>query len=459
MPSQISRYLAIVVVAFLCRFAGANDQPDEISLWQPQAYRDEIKPEFYIEKGTGRNGGDSLVIQTDERPKLQGFYVRSFPVDGGKHYRFEMFRRVTNVAVPRQAVFVRVLWHDDNGKPVYRDKPVIGPYHAKDAPELTTGEYLPDRETDAEGWTRLSAVYRAPSDAKNAVVELHSQWISSAKVEWSGCSVTETDEPEGRKVRLAAVHYIPTGKTPMENCKQFAPLIADAAKQKADLVVLPETLTHTNTGLTYADVAESIPGPSTEYFGTLAKKHNLHLVVGLDEKADHLVYNVAVLIGPDGKIIGKYRKVCLPRGEVEAGVAPGDEYPVFDTQFGKVGMMVCYDGFFPEVARELSNNGAEVIAFPVAGCNPMLAAARACENHVYVVSSTYCDVSLNWMITGIYGHAGEILAQATTWGTVTVTEVDLDQPTIWANIGDFKAQLLRHRPLSAPEQVRQATTK
>src|SRR5204863_288693 len=83
-----------------------------------------------------------------------------------------------------------------------------------------------------------------------------------------------------------------------------------------------------------------------------ARKHSLHLVVGLAERDRHLVYNVAVLIGSDGQIIGKYRKVALPRTEIEAGVAPGNEYPVFQTRFGKVGMMVCYDGFFPEVAGE-----------------------------------------------------------------------------------------------------------
>ena len=133
---------------------------------------------------------------------------------------------------------------------------------------------------------------------------------------------------------------------------------------------------------------------------------------GLLERDGHLVYNVAVLIGPDGKVVGKYRKVCLPRGEVEGGIAPGSEYPVFDTRFGKVGLMVCYDGFFPEVARELTNRGAEVIAWPVWGCNPMLARARACENHVYLVSSTYEDVSRNWMISAVFDHTGEPIAQA-----------------------------------------------
>lgn len=143
-------------------------------------------------------------------------------------------------------------------------------------------------------------------------------------------------------------------------------------------------------------------GPSTDYFGTLAKQHDLYIVAGLLEREEHRVYNVAVLIGPDGTVVGKYRKVALPRTEIDAGVVAGDDYPVFDTRFGKVGMMVCYDGFYPEVARELSNRGAEVIAFPVWGCNPLLASARACENHVFVVSSTYTDIKSDWMITAIF---------------------------------------------------------
>jgi predicted amidohydrolase len=72
----------------------------------------------------------------------------------------------------------------------------------------------------------------------------------------------------------------------------------------------------------------------------------------------------------------------LPRDEIEGGFQPGFDYPVFDTKFGKVGMMVCYDGFFQEVAHKLSNRGAEIIAWPVMGCNRLLGAARACENHV-----------------------------------------------------------------------------
>jgi predicted amidohydrolase len=223
-------------------------------------------------------------------------------------------------------------------------------------------------------------------------------------------------------------------------------LIEEAARQKVDLLVLGETLTYYGTGRSYADCAEPIPGPSTDFFAELAKRHSLYIVAGLLERDRHLIYNVAVLLGPEGEIVGKYRKTCLPRGEADGGVTPGSEYPVFQTRFGKVGMMVCYDAFFPEVARQLTIKGAEVIALPVWGCNPLLAAARACENHVYVVSSTYTDHQENWIKTAIYDHEGRVIQQANHWGQVIVQEVDLNKRHHWHGLGDFKARIERGRP-------------
>jgi predicted amidohydrolase len=394
------------------------------------------------------------VIQADEREGLHGAWARSFPVAGGKFYRFEAWYRTRHIELPRRSALVKINWLDSAGERVPEDRPVTQAY-------LTTfravaeAEHPADRATDAAGWTQVADVYQAPSGAAHARVELHLLWAAGGRIEWSDVSLTETQPPPARKVRLATIHFQPRGgKTPEGNCRLFAPLIEEAARQKADLVVLGETLTYYGLGKSPADVAEPVPGPSTEYFGQLARRHNLYLVVGLYERDRHLVYNVAVLIGPDGEVAGKYRKVTLPTGEVDRGVAPGSEYPVFDTRFGKLGMMVCYDGFFPEVARELTNRGAEVIAWPVWGCNPELARARAAENHVYLVSSTYEDVSRNWMISAVYDHAGRPAAQASEWGTLAVAEVDLNQRTLWKSLGDFRAKLPRHRPAAEAEIAR-----
>jgi predicted amidohydrolase len=222
-----------------------------------------------------------------------------------------------------------------------------------------------------------------------------------------------------------------------------------AAKWKPDLIVFPEEIDYAgldSEGM--ADAGEQVPGgPTQEQFALRARKHNVNVVVGLRESDGDTLYNAGVVIDRNGDYVGKYRKTHLAPGESDEVLA-ADDYPVFELDFGKVGVMICMDVHYPEPWRILALQGADVIAHPTMWRDytgdlcESLVNARAIDNQVYVVTSHY--VTQPFLTGGAQGHArivdpfGRTRASTSHLPGVAVAEVDLDQAyEFWAT-GDLK---------------------
>ena len=164
------------------------------------------------------------------------------------------------------------------------------------------------------------------------------------------------------------------------------------AKAECDLLVLPELF---NSGYQFVStdeahaLAEAVPGgPTTTRLIQIAAERRMHLVAGLAERAGDRVYNSALLVGPKG-LVGVYRKTHLFFEET-LFFAPGDTgFPVYDIGSARVGLMVCFDWYYPESARTLALKGADIIAHPsnlvLPNC-PDSMVTRCLENRVFAVT-------------------------------------------------------------------------
>ena len=141
-------------------------------------------------------------------------------------------------------------------------------------------------------------------------------------------------------------------------------LIDQAAWDKPDLMVLPEVFRDLCIDMkTIAETAEPLDGPTVTALAERARKYNCYIVCPFCEKAADGIYNSAALIDRKGKVAGVYRKYYPTIGELELGIRPGAELPVFQTDFGRLGIAICFDLNFHEVMTGLKANGAEIIAF------------------------------------------------------------------------------------------------
>ncbi len=388
--------------------------------WAVWSAREELRPE------TAREG-EWLVIRGGGRPEAYGGWVRRVDgIRGGAWYRFSAEYRVAGVAAENWQVVARIDWLNAAGRRTGQ------PEYAAWIEKIS-------------GVTRLWTEAPAPPDAVAAKLELLLANAPSGEVRWRNVSLEETPAMPPRRVRVAAVNLKPERTAGREeSVERFVRVIEERLAERVDLILMPEGITVVGTGKTYVEVAESVPGPTTERLGELARRRKAWVAAGIYERDGRAVYNTAVLLDREGRVAGKYRKVYLPREEVERGLTPGSSYPVFETDFGRVGMMICYDVFFPDPARALAAQGADLILLPIWGGDETLAAARAIENKVFLVASGYDHP------TYIMDPDGKRVAQAPQRGEVAVAEIDLARRYTDPWLGDMRTRRLKEIRLDVP---------
>ncbi len=235
-----------------------------------------------------------------------------------------------------------------------------------------------------------------------------------------------------RKVVIASAVAEVTG--PMDaRLKQVGQLIDDAARKAAalypgrglDLMVFPEFTLLREGGATATDRAVPLAGPVLQSLGAKAREHHAWLIVPMtlqEDGAGGRFSNAAVLLDRTGRVAGIFRKVhpiADEHGGFEDGVTPGGGYPVFDCDFGRLGILICWDMAYEEAWDALAAGGAELVALPSASPQNLRPMAEALRHRYYVVNSAPRDNA------SVFDPIGRTVAQVTTAPGVLVQQVDL----------------------------------
>ena len=274
-------------------------------------------------------------------------------------------------------------------------------------------------------------------------------------------------------IKIATVCMPSHPRDKKANYDAMSAYVKQASEQGANLIVFPEEIL-TGVGTVgmqqfkpedkqyFIDVAEPVPeGESTQGFISQAKEYGIYICWGMAEKDSErfdATHNVAVLVGPEG-YVGKYRKVHLPLTERLYHYPGWGDYPVFDTAIGKIGLEVCYDKCFPEVARTLALKGAQIILGPT--CWPNISGtlddpdhkvhvtfsqARAMENMVFFVDSNHSGQFMGGHSMIVGPNPGQIIATTGFEEGMAIAEVDIEKEIRHARIEAMGgSDLLRDR--------------
>ena len=224
--------------------------------------------------------------------------------------------------------------------------------------------------------------------------------------------------------------------------KIWGGLIDTAALDKPDIILLPEHFLFTGMDYKKSDVAELLPkgGPVTEFLSGKAKEYRTHIFASYYRKDKKGIYNSAVLFGREGKVIGAYDKTFPVVEEMSRdGILPGKGAKVFQTDFGRLGAVICFDFNFRELFTEYKSKGVELLCFLSAFRAGFMIPAAAFENQVFIASTTPGENSV------IVDPLGRTLAESSMYGKIIFSKINLDSKVVHIDYNQQKVANLKKK--------------
>lgn len=314
-----------------------------------------------------------------------------------------------------------------------------------------------DRVEDGRLIRTFDETYTVPGDCDSVEIEFIGKWHPMT-VTVHGLEVASIERPKPRKVRCVVGNpHEMTGRRKVYALRKGGRTISDAQVMDIQLAQIETCLTNifanvenpdiilfseclvTQGALDPAAVAEPIPGgPSWRLAEKYAVKYRCNIVMNVKERAENgMCHNTVFVCDRNGKLAGRYRKVHLTSGEYQQGLVPGNDFPVFDLDFGRVGALVCWDNWFSESIKLAKRSGAELLLFPLAGC--------AMDHIDIVFPSRAIDAGIPMLVAIRQGHLPTgIIDRDGTWIAKTfedcgyaVADLDLNERkrTFWLSVG------------------------
>lgn len=372
---------------------------DEVTTGWETAEPTDLQRQIYKRVATDQRV--CLAIYSSKDRRSFGFWRGQTLIKEGRWYKAGVKARIKNIENPHLSLYAQVGFHFLKIKSIEKVSP--------DESEIS-----------------FEQVFKYDNVGDGSTFDLFLRCAPEGQVLWYDPEVIEIPEPDFSFARVATIRFGKESK-PISLGQQLINIeekLDYAGKLSPDVILLTELCPITNVSskeyMPFNKIAEEVPhGPCCSIFSKMAKKHKAYVIGGIAELKDGFLYNTAVIFDRNGEFLGKYVKTHLTFMEQLWGFVPGDEYPVFDLDFGRIGVTICYDEWFPEIYRIYGNKGAQAVFLPVMGGKPIVWRTRAIDNGYYVITSSVNPPSM------IIDSSGLIISEVARDG-VAVANLNMD---------------------------------